>query len=107
MTPHYGESDLDIETFVESNIKSVKDTYETIKELFSQGLEFSQVIEKLRASILKDAGVTGERAPEFLTDTWLTIMLQVGLMGYMADILQYARDIRCFHTEAMLDATKR
>ncbi len=47
-----------------------------------------------------------ESAPEFLTDIWLRIMLQVGLMGYMADILQYARDIRRFHSEAMLDTTR-
>ena len=84
----------------------MKDTYDTIKELFSQGLEFSQVVEKLRASILEDAGAMGKSAPEFLTDIWLRIMLQVGLMGYMADILQYARDIRRFHTEAMLGAAK-
>lgn len=104
MTPHYGESALDIETFVENNIKSVRDTYNRIKELFSQGMEFSQVVEILRASIIEDAGVTGQAAPAFLTDIWLRIMLQVGLMGYMADILQYARDIRRFHTEAILEA---
>ena len=106
MTPHYGEAKLDIETFVESNIKSVESTYDTIKTLFSQGLEFSQVVEKLRLSVLQEAGTMAESAPEFLTDIWLRIMLQVGLMGYMADILQYARDIRRFHSEAMLDTTR-
>ena len=106
MTPHYGEADLDLETFVESNIKSVKDTYDRIKELFSQGLEFAQVVESLRKSVLENAGTTGEKAPEFLTDVWLKIMIQVGLMGYMADILQYARDIRRFHPEAMLGVSK-
>ncbi len=38
---------------------------------------------------------------EFLADVWLRTMLKTGLMGYMADILQYARDLRPFHTDAI------
>jgi len=100
LTPHYGEVEMTMEAFVEKSVATVRETEGAIRELFARGLEFSQVVEALRSSIVGDGGATAAAAPESLTGVWLRTMVQTGLMGYMANILQYARDIRPFPLEA-------
>ena len=95
---------MTMEAFVEKSVATVRETQSTIRKLFARGLEFSQVVESLRSSIVSDGGATAEAAPESLTGVWLRTMVQTGLMGYMANILQYARDIRSFPLEAQATA---
>ena len=97
LTPHFGEAPLEPSAFLSKNIEAVVGWRGRIEKLFSQGLEFPQVVEKMRAGIIDDSGMRESAAPGFLADVWLRVMLKTGLMGYMADILQYARDLRPFH----------
>ncbi len=97
LTPHFGKPDMEPAVFLEKNIETVMDTREKIEAMFKQGLESPQVIEKLRSAVLENAGEKQSAPPEMLSETWLRTMLKIGLMGLMADILQYARDLRAFH----------
>jgi glyoxylase-like metal-dependent hydrolase (beta-lactamase superfamily II) len=100
LTPHFGGVDsASPADFLASNVDSVKTSRSRIEEMFTQGLEFPQVVEKLRADIIgraEESGRTRSDIPDFLADVWLRIMLKTGLMGYMADILEYAREFRPF-----------
>ena len=96
LTPHYGEADGSPAEFLEANIEAVNSSKIQINNLFKQGLEFQQVIEALRKDIIGRSGKAEAEIPEFLRDVWLRIMLKTGLMGFMADILEYARDLRPF-----------
>ena len=98
LTPHFGKaSTSDPQKFIQQNITTVENTRNDIKELFSQGLEFHQLVETLRERVLDGSGKSADEIPPFLRDSWLRAMLRVGLMGYMADILEYARNPRPFH----------
>ncbi|MEW5815401.1 MAG: MBL fold metallo-hydrolase [Spirochaetota bacterium] len=97
LTPHFGEAHLKPVVFLSENIKAVKDSKAKIDELFKAGMEFPQVVEKLRSDILGEVSGSGGKIPQFLSEVWLRLMLKTGLMGFMADILKYARDIRPFH----------
>ena len=67
--------------------------------MFKRGMEFPQVLKQLRSEIIEQSGKAPGEIPEFISDVWLRIMLKTGLMGLMADLLQYARDLRPFsHT---------
>ncbi|MEE8452977.1 MAG: MBL fold metallo-hydrolase [Thermoguttaceae bacterium] len=96
LTPHFGEAPLQPSDFLAKNIESVVGNRDRIEKMFSQGLEFPQVVEKMRAGIIDESGMRESATPGFLADVWLRVMLKTGLMGYMADILQYARDLRPF-----------
>jgi glyoxylase-like metal-dependent hydrolase (beta-lactamase superfamily II) len=100
LTPHFGGAhSASPADFLARNVESVKTSRSRIEEMFTQGLEFPQVVEKLRADIIRRAGESGRAQsdiPDFLADVWLRIMLKTGLMGYMADILEYAREFRPF-----------
>ena len=100
LTPHFGGIDsAPPSDFLARNVESVKTSRSRIEEMFTQGLEFPQVVEKLRAGIIKEAEESGRARsdiPDFLADVWLRIMLRTGLMGYMADSLEYAREFRPF-----------
>jgi len=100
LTPHFSKPDVEPAEFLAKNIQAVIQTRADIEAMLSRGMEFPQVVEALRDAILAGAGPGVQDAPEFLTDLWLRIMLKTGLMGYMADILQYARDLRPFHQSA-------
>ena len=97
LTPHFGEVNVEPSLFTSSNIESVKETRRKIEKMIADGLEFLQVVEKLRADIIHDSGNSESNSQGFLTDVWLRAMLKTGLMGYMADVLQYTRDVRPFH----------
>ncbi len=97
LTPHYGKPDMEPVLFLEKNIETVKNTREKIETMFKQGLESPQVVEKLRNEVIKNPVAAQLAPPEALTETWLRTMLKIGLMGLMADIHQYARDLRAFH----------
>lgn len=99
-TPHFSQPEIEPAAFLASNIQVVTQTRADIEAMLGRGMAFPQVAEVLRDAVLTDAGPRGRDAPDFLTDVWLRIMLKTGLMGYMADILQYARDLRPFHESA-------
>lgn len=94
LTPHFGEPPGTAAAFLTANIEAVKETRREIVAWFAQGLEFQQVVEAQRRAILERSG---RAVGGFLTDVWLRAMLTTGLMGYMADILEYAKDLRPFH----------
>ena len=95
-TPHYGMADAKPAEYIRKNMQAVRDSRKQIDRMFRSGMEFPQVIEKLRRSIIEESGKPAGEIPDFLAGTWLPIMLRTGLMGFMADILEYARDIRPF-----------
>lgn len=97
LTPHFGEPNVEPLEFLEGNIRTIINTRNQIKGLLKDGREFPQIVEKLRLDILNQANTRQKEIPKFLSEVWLRIMLKTGLMGYMADILQYARDIRPFY----------
>jgi len=97
LTPHFGESVGDPLDYLEANINAVVETRASIDRMFREGLEFQQVIEKLRKNIISSSGMLESAVSPFLGDTWIRLMLRTGLMGLMADILEYARDLRPFH----------
>lgn len=97
LTPHFGGSGLEPYVFLENNIQAVINTRNRIKKLLGEGREFPQIVEALRQEILDQSKIKSDEIPEFLSEVWLRLMLKTGLMGYMADILQYARDIRPFY----------
>jgi hypothetical protein len=74
--------------FLRRNRACVIETRDKIDRLFREGLDFTQVVEQLRGEILQQAHANTAQHG-FLCDTWLRRMLRTGLMGYMADILQY------------------
>ncbi len=96
LTPHFGEPDTAPAAFLADNINAVAETRKTIEAMLAEGLEFPQVVEGLRARVIEEAKLDKSAIGDFLADVWLRIMLKTGLMGYMADILKYARDIRPF-----------
>ena len=103
LTPHFASPDTDPSAFLAANSRCAQETRKRIDAMFRQGIEFSQVVEKLRDEILQAARADRPDeadAPEFLSDVWLRVMLKTGLMGYMADILEYARDLRPFRMGA-------
>ena len=100
LTPHFGAAPMEPGVFLEENLKTVKEMRGDIEKMFSEGLEFRQVVEKLRAEIIGASGKSESETPEFLSGVWLRTMLKTGLMGYMADILEYARDLRPFNEPA-------
>lgn len=95
LTPHFGETSSTPSAFLRENIRAVRETRSRIEGMLHDGLEFPQVIEGLRRDILAASGNTAE-IPKFLSHIWLRAMLKTGLIGYMADILQYANDLRPF-----------
>lgn len=97
LTPHFGEPNIEAAGFLEGNIQAVINTRNRIKGLIRDGREFPQIAEQLRQDILKQSKMVQGKIPKFLSEVWLRLMLKTGLMGYMADILQYARDIRPFY----------
>lgn len=99
-TPHFGGVEMFPAEFLARNVQTVKLSRSRIEKMLSRGLEFPQVVEKLRAGIVTESGRERDEIPDFVTDVWLRIMLKTGLMGCMADILQYAREIRPFHDAA-------
>ncbi len=99
LTPHFGSPDAAPGEFLSANIENVSSERDRIDAMFKRGMEFPQVVEQLRSEILQQSGKGPGEIPEFISDVWLRIMLKTGLMGLMADLLQYARDIRPFtHT---------
>jgi len=96
LTPHFGEANSPADDFLSRNIQTVSSDRDRIDALFRSGMEFPQVVEQLRTDIIEQSGRDADDIPEFLKDVWLRIMLKTGLMGLMADILQYARDLRPF-----------
>ena len=97
LTPHFGEAVSTPAAFLQAKIEAVAETRRQIVALFGRGLEFQQVVETLRADILERSGRARGEVPDFLADVWLRAMLKTGLMGSMADILEYAKDLRPFH----------
>ena len=97
LTPHFSQPEGEPGAFLAANIEAVTSTRADIEAMLNRGLEFPQVVEALRDKVLAAAGIPRQDIPDFLADVWLRIMLRTGLMGYMADILQYARDLRPFH----------
>lgn len=95
-TPHYGMAAAAPSDYLRENIRAVRDSKKKIDRMFRDGFEFPQVVEKLRHTIIEESGKPAGDIPDFLAGTWLPIMLRTGLMGFMADILEYARDIRPF-----------
>jgi glyoxylase-like metal-dependent hydrolase (beta-lactamase superfamily II) len=96
LTPHYAGIEGSPADFLAANIESVETSRSTIKNMFTDGFEFPQIVEKLRAKIIEESGRDRTDIPDFIADAWLRIMLKTGLMGYMADIMQYAREFRPF-----------
>lgn len=96
LAPHFGPANLDPDEFIARNIETVASRRNDIDRMFKRGMDFSQVVEKMRCDIIAGAGKEESEIPDFLSGVWLRYMLKTGLMGYMADILQYARDLRPF-----------
>lgn len=97
LTPHYGESpERDYQEFLEKSKEAIQDTREKIVKLFKEGIEFHQLIEILRKEVIEKSGKQIDDIPEFLRDVWLPTMIKTGLMGYMAEILEYAQYPRSF-----------
>lgn len=90
MLPHFGRFNGDYQAFAEKNIEAVHKTKEKIIDMFNDGLEFNQMVEHLRLSIIRESNKPESEIPLFISNTWLTMMLKTGLMGYMAYLLQYA-----------------
>lgn len=97
LTPHFGKPGIEASQFLESNIQAVMNTRNRIKGFLADRREFFQIVEALRSDIFKQSSIQQEEIPKFFSEVWLRLMLKTGLMGYMADILQYARDIRPFY----------
>jgi len=97
LTPHFCGVEDSPADFLQRNIEAVQTLRASIDAMFKRGLEFPQVVEKLRADILDASGKARADMPDFVADVWLRTMIKTGLMGYMADILQYAREIHPFH----------
>ena len=100
LTPHFGPGKTEPAEFLSANINTVRSERDRIDAMFKRGMEFPQVVEQLRSEILEQSGKGPEEIPEFISDVWLRIMLKTGLMGLMADLLQYARDLRPFSDTA-------
>lgn len=96
LTPHFCGVEAPAADFLKRNIESVQTWRGRIEAMFKRGLEFPQVVEKLRADVLDASGRARADIPDFVADVWLRAMLKTGLMGYMADILQYAREMHPF-----------
>ncbi|MDP6543431.1 MAG: MBL fold metallo-hydrolase [Phycisphaerae bacterium] len=107
LTPHFGPSTTEPGEFLAANIDTVRSDRDRIDAMFKWGMEFPQVVEQLRGEILEQSGKKLDDIPEFISDVWLRIMLKTGLMGLMADLLQYARDLRPFtHTASSQETVK-
>jgi glyoxylase-like metal-dependent hydrolase (beta-lactamase superfamily II) len=107
LTPHFGPGQPGPDEFLSANIDTVRSDRDRIDAMFKRGMEFPQVVEQLRAEIIEQSGKGPEEIPKFISDVWLRIMLKTGLMGLMADLLQYARDLRPFsHTASSQEVAK-
>jgi glyoxylase-like metal-dependent hydrolase (beta-lactamase superfamily II) len=107
LTPHFGSPGTTPSEFLSANIENVSSERDRIDAMFKRGMEFPQVVEQLRSEILEQSGKAPGEIPEFISDVWLRIMLKTGLMGLMADLLQYARDIRPFtHTASSQESAR-
>jgi glyoxylase-like metal-dependent hydrolase (beta-lactamase superfamily II) len=107
LTPHFGPGKTEAGEFLSDNIDTVRSERDRIDAMFKRGMEFPQVVEQLRSEILEQSGKNLDEIPEFISDVWLRIMLKTGLMGLMADLLQYARDLRPFsHTASSQESAK-
>lgn len=96
LTPHFCGVEASPADFLAWNIEAVQTSRDRIDAMFKQGLEFPQVVEKLRTEVLDASGKARADIPDFVANVWLRAMLRTGLMGYMADILQYAREMHPF-----------
>ncbi|MDP6635183.1 MAG: MBL fold metallo-hydrolase [Phycisphaerae bacterium] len=107
LTPHFGSGEGAPDEFLKANIDTVRSDRDRIDAMFKRGMEFPQVVEQLRSEIIEQSGRSPEEIPKFISDVWLRIMLKTGLMGLVADLLQYARDLRPFsHTAGSQEVAK-
>lgn len=97
--PHYGEVNEKWSGFIDKSIEAIEGTGKKITGMFKENMEFPQMIESLRADIIRDSGRKEEEIPEFLSKVYIREMLKTGLMGYLAYLLEYAPYPRAFSSE--------
>jgi len=97
--PHYGEIHETWKDFLDLNRAAIENTKKLIIGMFRENIEFPQMVEKMRANIIRDSGRSEDDIPEFLRNVYIREMLKTGLMGFLAYLLQYAPYPRSFSSE--------
>lgn len=100
LIPHFGRAGISAAEFVQRNISAVENTRMAIAAMFREGLEFQQMVERLRSNIIMASGLPVGDIPEFLHSIYLREMLKTGLMGFFAYMLEYAPYPRPYAVEA-------
>lgn len=96
LTPHYGEIESIWTDFIDVNIEAVETAKKRITDMFKENMGFQQMVERLRADIIRDSCKKEEEIPEFLSKIYLREMLKAELMGFFAYLLEYAPYPRAF-----------
>ncbi len=99
LLPHYGEVGGCWDDFIDSSVATVENTKKKITGMFKENIEFQQMVERLRADIIRASGRKEEELPAFLSTIYLREMLKTGLMGFFAYLLEYAPYPRAFSQE--------
>jgi glyoxylase-like metal-dependent hydrolase (beta-lactamase superfamily II) len=97
--PHFGEIEGSWKDFLDQNREAINNMKEFITGMFRENIEFPQMVEKMRANVIRDSGRREEDIPDFLRDVYIREMLKTGLMGFLAYLLQYAPYPRSFSSE--------
>lgn len=103
LLPHFGKFNGTLAEFVDRNLEAIDNTQAEVKAMFYEGMEFPQMVQRLRDKVIAEGGTREEDIPEFLRDTWLRLMISTGLMGLMAFMLKYAPYPRPFVEEEITE----
>jgi glyoxylase-like metal-dependent hydrolase (beta-lactamase superfamily II) len=97
--PHFGEIEGTWNDFLDCNRTAIEKTKKSIMGMFRENIEFPQMVEKMRADIIRDSGQKEGEIPDFLRNVYIREMLKTGLMGFLAYLLQYAPYPRSYSSE--------
>ncbi|MEW6116301.1 MAG: MBL fold metallo-hydrolase [Nitrospirota bacterium] len=100
LLPHYGELQGSWKDFIDNSIEAIENTRNKINGMFKENIEFQQMVERLRADLIRASGKRIEDVPAFLSEVYIREMLKTGLMGFFAYLLEYAPYPRSFSYEA-------
>lgn len=86
--PHFGEVPMNIEDYFQESLQRIGAWETMIKDfLFKEGLNFKQIIQRVKNNALKEAGKNPENLPSPFRNFYLPTMLRIILMGYTNTIL--------------------
>jgi hypothetical protein len=100
LIPHYGEIQIPWPDCIDADIRALETARERITEMFREKRGFPQMVERLRADIIRDSSRNEEEIPAFLSRVYLREMVKAGLMGFIAYFLEYAPYPRAFSNGA-------